>query len=132
MKEPIKVVCGIIFRNNQVLICRRKVAGSLGGFWEFPGGKIEYGETPEECLKRELREELGLAVGINEHFLTVEHQYAEFKIELSSYLCECTTSEIILADHDAYEWVEISKLQEWRLAPADVSLAKNMISLNAG
>jgi 8-oxo-dGTP diphosphatase len=131
MMNLVHVTCGLIIRNEKVLICRRKEGKSLAGYWEFPGGKIEPGETVEECLMRELKEELGLEVEIKRHFLTVTHAYSETTIKLSSFICGCSDAEIVLTDHDAYKWVEVSELMNWRLAPADVAIAEALQNLTS-
>lgn len=122
-----KVLCGLILKDNQILICRRKPEKSLGGYWEFPGGKLEDNETYEECLARELQEELGLMVIFGDHFKTVIHHYDQKAIELISYICETEYSEIKLVDHDKIEWIAIEDLLKWELAPADVPIAEALI-----
>lgn len=122
-----KVLCGLILKDNQILICRRKPEKSLGGYWEFPGGKLEEDETYEECIARELREELDLIVTVKDHFKTVIHHYDQKTIELISYICETEYSEIKLVDHDKIEWIEVPHLLKWNLAPADIPIAGALI-----
>jgi len=122
-----KVLCGLIIKDQQILICRRKPEKSLGGYWEFPGGKLEEGETYEECLARELQEELDLRVTVKNHFKTVIHQYDLKTIELISYRCETEDAAIKLVDHDQIEWIEVPDLLKWNLAPADVPIAEALI-----
>lgn len=128
--NPVKVVCGIIFKDNRVLICRRKADKSLGGYWEFPGGKLEDGETEEECLKRELAEELGLEVTVEHHFMTNTHKYNTTIIELISFICTTSQTPIKLIDHDNIEWVPTDTLLTWHVAPADIPIAKKLIDLD--
>ncbi|MBD1433769.1 (deoxy)nucleoside triphosphate pyrophosphohydrolase [Sphingobacterium sp. DN00404] len=125
--NAIKVVCGIIYKDSRVLICRRKVEKSLGGYWEFPGGKVEDFETNEDSLKRELLEELGLDVAIDYHFMDNTHQYDTGTIQLISFKCSTGQSEIKLVDHDRIEWVPTSTLLNWKLAPADIPIAKALM-----
>ncbi|NJI71953.1 (deoxy)nucleoside triphosphate pyrophosphohydrolase [Sphingobacterium kitahiroshimense] len=122
-----KVLCGLIIKDNQILICRRKPEKSLGGYWEFPGGKLEDDETYEACLARELQEELDLRVTVKNHFKTVIHQYDLKTIELISYRCETEDAVIKLVDHDQIEWIAIEDLLKWELAPADVPIAEGLI-----
>ncbi len=127
MMNIIKVVCGIIFKNDLVLICRRKPEKSLGGYWEFPGGKVEDRESYEESLLRELIEELNLKVEIKEHFFDTVHHYDNGAIELISFICETKNIATESTDHDQLEWVEVSDLLNWKLAPADIPIAKELI-----
>lgn len=131
--DTIKVVCGLIYDKDKIFICRRKAEKSLGGFWEFPGGKVELNESHEESLRRELKEELDMSVEILKHFKTVQHDYEKFEIELISFICNFKSSQYLMTDHDAYEWVNTSDLLNWELAPADIPIAKalikNMISI---
>ena len=126
MVMMIKVVCGIIYKNNLVFICRRNPDKSLGGYWEFPGGKIEAGEQQKDSLTRELSEELGMSVIVNDHFMTVIHTYDKFTIELISFKCDFQESLFNMSDHDAYEWVEVQDLNKYNLAPADIPIAKKL------
>lgn len=123
----IKVVCGIIFKDNLVLICRRKPEKSLGGYWEFPGGKVEEAEAYEDSLKRELMEELNLDVNIKKHFFNTVHLYEKITIELISFICETNDLAVESTDHDQLEWVKVDDLLNWKLAPADIPIAKELI-----
>jgi len=120
--DTIKVICGIIFDKEKVFICRRKKGKSLAGFWEFPGGKIEEKETFEQALKRELHEELEMDVVIKEFIGQSNYNYDKIKIELFGYECQLINYKGKLNDHDSYEWIDISKLNEYNFAPADLPL----------
>jgi 8-oxo-dGTP diphosphatase len=126
--DMLKVVCGLIFFNDQILICRRKPEKSLGGFWEFPGGKVELGEDEERSLLRELNEELGMTVTIKKHFRTVVHSYETFTIQLSSYVCQFHNASFILIDHDQYQWIDVVDILNWKLSPADIPIAKELLA----
>lgn len=126
--DIVKVVCGIIFKDNKIFICRRKEGKALAGFWEFPGGKVELGETNEESLKRELKEELDMEVEINNCIGNFTHEYVKTTIELIGYECTLLSYQGKLTDHDAYEWVESERLLTYRLAPADIPIAKEYIN----
>lgn len=123
----ITVVCGIIFKDDLVLICRRKPEKSLGGYREFPSGKVEDGESNEESLLRELIEELNLKVKIKQHFFNTVHQYDNGAIELISFICESENIASESTDHDQLEWVKVSDLLGWKLASADIPIAKKLI-----
>lgn len=122
--ELIKVVCGVIYKEGDVFLCRRKPHKALGGFWEFPGGKVESQESNENCLERELMEELGMKVHILNHLKTIIHDYGSFKIELIAYLCNFIDATFNLVDHDAYEWIKIADLTSYNLAPADIPIVE--------
>lgn len=127
---PIKVVCGIIYNNEQIFICRRNPHKSLAGHWEFPGGKLEPGEEEADCLRRELLEELGMKVVVDNHFKTVVHHYGTFTIELIAYTCRFLAASYHLTDHDRYEWIDKTALCEKLLAPADVPIARALVAIS--
>ena len=116
----IEVTAGIIELNNKILIAKRKQGKHLAGYWEFPGGKIERGETPEICLERELKEELGIVINITSFYMNNVHQYKEKKILLKSYKCELISGKLTLNDHDEIEWVTILEINNYKFAPADI------------
>ena len=126
--DTIKVVCGIIFNKDKIFICRRKPEKSLGGYWEFPGGKIEPDENEEETLIRELKEELDMQVEIEDYYTTSSYDYDTFSIELIAYKCILLKYKSKLIDHDKFEWVEPIKLLDHKLAPADIPLAQRIIN----
>lgn len=116
----IKVTAAIIVDSGKVFIAKRKPPGRMPGMWEFPGGKIEEGETPEQCLKRELHEELGIEVTIGRHVGTSIYEYDFYTVELMAYLAEVLSGEIELHDHADMAWVEYGELSEYEFAPADM------------
>jgi len=103
-----------------ILIARRKAGKSQAGLWEFPGGKIEPGESIESCIRRELMEELQIEVAIESYFGTHEHHYETANIRLIAYKVTYLRGEIRLIDHDAYRWVRREELAEIAFAPADL------------
>ncbi|MBO8129620.1 MAG: NUDIX domain-containing protein [Peptococcaceae bacterium] len=109
---------------GRVLITKRPANKVLGDHWEFPGGKLEKGETLEECLKRELEEELNLSVSIERSFKLIDHDYGDFQIRLFSFICKLPTHEIQLNEHSSYVWVLPKELDKYHLAGADKKLAK--------
>lgn len=126
----ISVVCGIITKGNNIFICRRNEEKSLAGYWEFPGGKIKVGESEEEALKRELLEELGMDVKIGQHFITTVHKYPSTTIKLIAYRCQFKQATFSMTDHDLYQWVKVDDLIKWKLAPADLPIANQLIIEN--
>lgn len=107
-------------QNGKILIARRKQGIKLAGYWEFPGGKIESGETPEECLVRELSEEMNLTVEVNKYVGENIHCYEQGPIRLLAYKGRITGGEIMLTDHDEYVWINLQELKQVKLAPADI------------
>ncbi|MEG2458074.1 MAG: (deoxy)nucleoside triphosphate pyrophosphohydrolase, partial [Bacilli bacterium] len=99
----INVVAGILKKDNKILIARKKEGKSLAGYWEFPGGKIEDGETPQESLIRELMEEMNINIKVNEYVGESIYDYGNIVISLKGYLAEILDGEITLTDHDKYE-----------------------------
>ena len=121
MKE---VSAAIIVENDKVLLTRRAPDEKLAGYWEFPGGKREENETIEECLVRELFEELSIEVEALETIGSSEYSYNGNSIKLIGIQAAIKSGDIILSVHDIYEWVPIPDLMSFKLAPADISLAK--------
>jgi 8-oxo-dGTP diphosphatase len=116
----ILVAAAVIKKDKQVLISRRAEGKHLAGYWEFPGGKIEPGETPEACLKREVFEELSIHIEINSFLAENLHEYSEKRILLKGYLCTYISGDMRLVDHDRAEWVNIDELSNFKIAPADI------------
>jgi len=123
------VTAAIIEKNHKVLLARRKPGKYLEGFWEFPGGKIENNETPEECLKRELSEELSVLAEINGFFVENIHEYPDKKIKLLAYRVNIISGDFKLSDHDKIVWVKPEKILTYQSAPADVAIAEAYIGI---
>jgi 8-oxo-dGTP diphosphatase len=117
-----KVTAAIIEKNGRVLIARRKPGKNLAGFWEFPGGKIEAGESPEDCLRRELFEELSINVNVGRFVAKSIYQYQDLLIQLLAYQVEIQSGEVKLVDHDCVEWVTLDEIDNYQMAPADLSI----------
>lgn len=124
------VAAGILFSGQKVLIAKRKKGKHLAGFWEFPGGKIEPLESPAETLIREFNEEFSVSIRVTNKFHENRHQYSGKSIRLISYMAEHVDGDFKLNDHEAIEWVNISDLEKYTLAPADIPIAEKLISLN--
>jgi 8-oxo-dGTP diphosphatase len=127
----IKVVtAAIIAKDNKFLIARRAEGELFVGFWEFPGGKIETGETPEECLRRELHEEFGVEAAIGDFFGESLYEYPKGAIRLLAYRADLTDCTIRLSVHDEYQWVLADELLRFNLLPADTPLVEKLIQNN--
>ena len=124
LHKTYQVTAAIIRKDSKILIARRAQNKHLGGYWEFPGGKIEEGETPQECLKRELEEELGIVVNVGAFFMENEHHYEDKIIQLQAFECEHISGNIMLNDHDQIEWVHPSEFINFKFAPADIPFLK--------
>ncbi|MDT7831785.1 8-oxo-dGTP diphosphatase MutT [Flavobacteriaceae bacterium S356] len=120
----IEVVAGIIYKEDKILIAKRKEGKHLAGYWEFPGGKIEAGETPEASLIREIEEELGITIEVHEHMGDSQFDYDEKQILLKGYVAQYLSGEMYLTDHDAVEWVFPSEFKNYVFAPADLPFIK--------
>jgi 8-oxo-dGTP diphosphatase len=120
----IKVVCGVIFKDEKILLTRRKKGKSLEGYWEFPGGKVEEGETDKSALERELNEELGLSVSELTYFSENKHDYDTFSIHLIAFKCNAHDNPKILVDHDKFEWLSSKEIKKLNLAEADMSFVE--------
>lgn len=122
MKSPIVVVAGAIVHERKWLIARRREGKSMAGFWEFPGGKIESGESPAQALEREIMEEMGIMIHATTVLGTNLHHYSTVSVELILVRAVYVSGEIQLSDHDAYAWVESKDFSNYTFAEADVPL----------
>jgi 8-oxo-dGTP diphosphatase len=120
-KPPIHVVCGIIERENRILLAQRPAGKRLAGLWEFPGGKVELDETPVQALHRELAEELGCEVIITREGPAVPWVYEWGSIVLHSFVCRLAdnSSEPHAHEHQAIAWLPQAQIRTFDLAPAD-------------
>jgi mutator protein MutT len=118
----ITVTAAVIKRDDQILAARRAKGKHLAGFWEFPGGKLEPNETPEQCLARELAEEFGIETRVGDFIGESIHDYGEKVIRLIAYEVAHLKGEFKLIDHDELKWLSLGDLHEIEWAPADIPL----------
>jgi 8-oxo-dGTP diphosphatase len=127
MENIVKVTAAILEKDGKIIIAQRKSSDHLAGLWEFPGGKIEPGETPEACLGRELKEEFNIHVAVGQYLGSNIHHYDHISIELMAFRAYWESGTITMNDHKAYRWVTIDQLPEYDFAPADIPFV-NMLS----
>ena len=123
----ISVTAAILVRDGKILIAQRKSSDHLAGKWEFPGGKLEDGESPEECLRRELQEEFGVDTSIGEFLAESVYHYDQISIRLLAYRTSLVRGKLEPNDHDAYAWVSLSEMNRYDFAPADVPFVEKLI-----
>jgi len=123
MKE---VAAAIIINNGKILIAQRAENQNLAGKWEFPGGKVESGETLEECLKREINEELGIKIEVDSFFEESIYHYDTGTIKLKAYKVRWVDGEFRLTVHSQIKWVKPDELDNYDFAPADVFFIKKL------
>ena len=116
--KTIEVVAAIIRRGDSVFATQRGY-GEWKDYWEFPGGKVEPGETAEEALKREIREELSTDISVDEFLCTVEWDYPAFHLTMHCYLCSLLTEALHLNEHEAARWLAKEELESVEWLPAD-------------
>lgn len=122
------VTAALITDNRRILIAQRGRGKRYGRQWEFPGGKVRSGETPEACLRREIREELNLEIEVEKHFCTVHHEYPDFHIELMAFWCSIVGGSLQLEEHEQIRWVTIQEMKQYDFVDADL----NVITALAG
>lgn len=106
----------------QILIDKRKLSGSLGGLWEFPGGKIEAGETVVECIAREVREELGIEIAVGEQLIAIDHTYPDFQITLLVHHCQYVSGTPQPIECDEIRWVNVADLDRYQFPAANSAI----------
>ena len=128
MMKQIEVVAAIIRKGDKIFATQRKIFATQRGYgdfkdwWEFPGGKMEAGETPEEALKREIREELSTEISVDEFLCTVKYDYPKFHLTMHCYLCSLLTDALHLNEHEAAKWLTHNELDSVKWLPADLEV----------
>jgi 8-oxo-dGTP diphosphatase len=129
--KSIEVVAAIIFHNDEILCVQR---GSnkfdyISFKYEFPGGKMEIGETKVQSIKREILEELAMEITVKEEFLTVVHHYPDFILTMYSFICECSNRKLTLTEHIDFQWLKKEELIKLDWAAADIPIMKKILKL---
>ena len=123
--KQIEVVAAIIRKEDKTFATQRGY-GEWKDWWEFPGGKMEAGETPEEALKREIREELSTEINVDEFLCTVEYDYPAFHLTMHCYLCSLLMETLHLNEHEAARWLSRNELDTVKWLPADLEVIKEL------
>ena len=135
--KTVKVVAAIIKAVNEngetIIFATQRGYGDFKGGWEFPGGKIESGETPQEALKREIIEELDTEVSVGELMDTVEYDYPQFHLSMDCFWCQIVRGNLVLKEHEAARWLTKDELNNVEWLPADITLIekiRNLLSMS--
>ena len=120
------VTAAIIIKDNKILITQRAPGQNLAGKWEFPGGKIELGETPQQCLQREIREELDVDIEVSDFFAESIYSYQSGTIKLMAFWCRWLSGDFNLHVHSKLAWVNRHELDFYEFAPADIPLVEKL------
>lgn len=123
--KHIEVVAAIIRKEDKIFATQRGY-GDWKDWWEFPGGKMEAGETPEEALKREIKEELSADISVDEFITTVEYDYPAFHLTMHCYLCTLLDEAMHLNEHEAARWLSKAELRSVKWLPADLEVVERM------
>ena len=127
MSRTVRVAAAIIVRDDRIFATQRGY-GDYKDWWEFPGGKLEEGETAEEALIREIREELRAEVEVGSLFSTVEYDYPKFHLVMYCYLCRLATDEVELVEHEAACWLGKKDIRAVRWLPSDIEVVDKLVS----
>lgn len=127
--KTINVVAAIIIKDQKIFATQRGY-GEFKNGWEFPGGKIESGESPEHALEREIREELDARIRVGELFDTIEYDYPNFHLSMKCFLCSLISDQLTLREHEAAKWLTKENLSSVEWLPADLTIIDKLKSLN--
>ena len=128
--KTIKVVAAIIKKpdtqGNPVIFATQRGYGAYKDWWEFPGGKIEEGETPEAALVREIEEELDTEIMVDDYIMTVEYDYPEFHLSMDCFWCSIKSGRLTLLEHEAAKWLPLDDLLQVKWLPADLEVLERI------
>ena len=128
--KTVRVVAAVIKAKNEngepIIFATQRGYGEFKGGWEFPGGKIEDGETPQEALKREIMEELDTEIAVGELIETIDYDYPTFHLSMDCFWCEIVKGDLVLKEHEAAKWLKKEKLDDVEWLPADVTVIETI------
>ena len=128
--KTVRVVAAVIKSTNEnkepIIFATQRGYGDFEGGWEFPGGKIEEGETSEQALKREIMEELDTEISVGELIDTIEYDYPQFHLSMDCFWCEIVSGNLVLKEHEAARWLTKKQLNDVKWLPADVTLIEKI------
>ena len=124
-RKIVRVVAAVIRNGDQVFATQRGY-GDYKDWWEFPGGKVEPEETPQEALIREIEEELKTRIGVDEFLLTVEYDYPQFHLSMDCFWCHVEEGHLTLLEHEAAKWLPIDALRQVSWLPADIMVVEEI------
>ncbi len=128
MLKTIEVVAAVILSEGRIFATQRGY-GDFKDYWEFPGGKMEFGETPRQALKREISEELATVISVGDLLCTVEHDYPQFHLTLHCYLCSIVSGSLILLEHESARWLSADEIDSVVWLPADLKILPRIKTL---
>ncbi len=124
--KTVRVVAAVIKSVNEkgepIILATQRGYGDLKGGWEFPGGKIEPGETPQAAIKREIMEELAAEIAVGKWIDTIEYDYTTFHLSMDCFWCEIVNGDLVLKEHDAARWLTREQLDDVEWLPADITI----------
>lgn len=123
--KTINVVAAIIIKDNKIFATQRGY-GEFKDGWEFPGGKVDQGEAPENAIVREIKEELDTVIEVKEYFDTVEYDYPNFHLSMKCYICTVVSGKLELLEHEAAKWLDKDSLDSVAWLPADLGLVDKL------
>ena len=126
LEKMLEVTAAIICKDNKILICQRPADKSCGFLWEFPGGKIEHGETGEQCIVRECQEELGVTLQVRKKVTDVIYEYPDRTVHLHFYLCDIIAGTLEKKEHAAFRWISQQEIFQFEFCPADAKMLSSV------
>ncbi len=126
MQPIVDVVAALVWQGDKFLICQRPAHKARALLWEFPGGKVEPGESHQQALIRECQEELGVVLSVGDKYFTAVHRYPDIHIRLCLYHCVIASGEVALLEHAAFDWIAPADIDRYDFCPADVDILKQL------